>query len=77
MSNPTPLSRTVIVTPHLHKVHHSVVIAEQNANFSSLFSWWDRIAKTFRLAPDLSRVVFGVDTGSTNNSARPERGPHA
>lgn len=69
--------RTVIVTPHLHKVHHSVVIAEQNANFSSLFSWWDRIAKTFRLAPDLSRVVFGVDTGSTNNSARPERGPHA
>jgi len=38
-----------------------VLFAEQNTNFSSLFSWWDRIAKTFRLAPDLSRVVFGVD----------------
>ncbi len=53
--------RLVIVTPHLHKVHHSVVVAEQNANFSSLFSWWDRVARTFRLAPDLSAVVFGVD----------------
>ncbi|QJR34265.1 sterol desaturase family protein [Gemmatimonas groenlandica] len=62
--------RTVIVTPHLHKVHHSVVIAEQNANFSSLFSWWDRIAQTFRLAPDLSQVVFGVDHDSATE-------PHA
>ena len=53
--------RLVIVTPHLHKVHHSVVVVEQNANFSSLFSWWDRVARTFRLAPDLSAVVFGVD----------------
>jgi sterol desaturase/sphingolipid hydroxylase (fatty acid hydroxylase superfamily) len=61
--------RVVIVTPHLHKVHHSVVIAEQNANFSSLFSWWDRVARTFRLAPDLSRIVFGVDGESAAGSA--------
>jgi sterol desaturase/sphingolipid hydroxylase (fatty acid hydroxylase superfamily) len=51
----------VIVTPHLHKVHHSVVVAEQQSNFSSVFSWWDRMARTLRLAPDLSAVVFGVD----------------
>jgi sterol desaturase/sphingolipid hydroxylase (fatty acid hydroxylase superfamily) len=62
--------RTVIVTPHLHKVHHSVVVAEQNTNFSSLFSWWDRIAQTFRLAPDLSRVVFGVDNVPANDAAQ-------
>jgi sterol desaturase/sphingolipid hydroxylase (fatty acid hydroxylase superfamily) len=61
--------RIVIVTPHLHKVHHSVVVAEQNANFSSLFSWWDRMARTFRVVPDVSRVVFGVDTVSANESA--------
>ena len=53
--------RIVIVTPHLHKVHHSVVVAEQQSNFSSVFSWWDRMARTLRLAPDLSAVVFGVD----------------
>jgi sterol desaturase/sphingolipid hydroxylase (fatty acid hydroxylase superfamily) len=65
--------RTVIVTPHLHKVHHSVVIAEQNANVSSLFSWWDRIAQTFRLVPDLSQVVCGVDTASANVTQRRQR----
>lgn len=52
--------RLVIVTPHLHKVHHSVTVAEQNANFSSLFSWWDRIARTLRLSRDLSAIEFGV-----------------
>lgn len=57
--------RVVIVTPHLHKVHHSVVIAEQNANFGSLFSWWDRLARTFRLAPELSAIAFGVNDETT------------
>ncbi len=63
--------RVVIVTPHLHKVHHSVVSAEQNANFSSLFSWWDRLARTFRLVPDLSAIAFGVDDepATTTSSA--------
>ncbi|WP_310572061.1 sterol desaturase family protein [Gemmatimonas sp.] len=55
------LLRVVIVTPHLHKVHHSVVVAEQNTNFSSLFSWWDRLARTLRLSPDQTAIVFGVD----------------
>jgi sterol desaturase/sphingolipid hydroxylase (fatty acid hydroxylase superfamily) len=53
--------RLVIVTPHLHKVHHSIVIADQHANYSSLFSWWDRVARTWRLAPDPTRITFGVD----------------
>jgi sterol desaturase/sphingolipid hydroxylase (fatty acid hydroxylase superfamily) len=59
------LLRVVIVTPHLHKVHHSVLVADQQTNFSSLFSWWDRVARTLRLAPDLSAVVFGVDEPPT------------
>ena len=68
--------RTVIVTPHMHKVHHSVVVVEQNANYSSLFSWWDRIARSFRLAPDLSQVVFGVDEDALVPAlSRP--GPHS
>ncbi|MBL0889047.1 MAG: sterol desaturase family protein [Gemmatimonadaceae bacterium] len=53
--------RGFIVTPHLHKVHHSVVFAEQNANFSSVLTWWDRAARTLRLSPDLKKLVFGVD----------------
>jgi sterol desaturase/sphingolipid hydroxylase (fatty acid hydroxylase superfamily) len=58
--------RALIVTPHLHKVHHSVVVAEQNANFSSVLTWWDRAARTLRLSPDLSQVVFGVEDRGAN-----------
>lgn len=57
--------RIVIVTPHLHKVHHSVVVAEQNTNFSSLFSWWDRAARTQRFSSDQSAIVFGVDDSAS------------
>ncbi len=53
--------RCVIVTPYLHKVHHSVVRIEADSNFSSLFSWWDRLFRTFRLSRDPRRIVFGVD----------------
>jgi len=53
--------RTLLVTPHLHKVHHSVVRSEADSNFSSLFSWWDRIFRSYRLSRDLRRIQFGVD----------------
>jgi sterol desaturase/sphingolipid hydroxylase (fatty acid hydroxylase superfamily) len=53
--------RCLIVTPHLHKVHHSVVRADADSNFSSLFSWWDRLFRTFRLSREPRRIVFGVD----------------
>lgn len=52
--------RLVIVTPTLHKVHHSVVRAESDANYSSLFSWWDRVFRTLRLVREPRKIVFGV-----------------
>jgi sterol desaturase/sphingolipid hydroxylase (fatty acid hydroxylase superfamily) len=52
--------RTVIATPALHRVHHSRLMIEANSNYGSIFSWWDRLAKTFRLRRDGSRVAFGV-----------------
>ncbi len=61
---PEPLDRALrllIVTPSLHKVHHSVVRAECDSNYSSLFSWWDRVFRTFRIVRDPHRIVFGVD----------------
>ncbi len=60
---PEPVDRAlrwVIVTPHLHKVHHSVVCAEADPNFSSLFSWWDRLFHTLRLSDTPHHIVFGV-----------------
>jgi sterol desaturase/sphingolipid hydroxylase (fatty acid hydroxylase superfamily) len=41
-------------------VHHSVVRAESDSNYSSLFSWWDRVFRTLRLVREPRRIVFGV-----------------
>lgn len=55
------LLRVVIVTPFLHKVHHSVAVTERDSNYSSLFSWWDRLFRTLRRSRDPRKIVFGVD----------------
>ena len=43
--------RLLIVTPDMHRVHHSVVIRETNSNFGFNFPWWDRIFATYRAQP--------------------------
>ena len=40
--------RLIIVTPDMHRVHHSVVIRETNSNFGFNMPWWDRIFGTYR-----------------------------
>ena len=45
------LLRLLIVTPEMHRVHHSVVINETNSNFGFNFSWWDRLLGTYREQP--------------------------
>lgn len=52
--------RAVIVTPSMHKVHHSLEIAETNSNYTSLLSVWDRLFRTFRLREDDHTIRFGV-----------------
>lgn len=39
--------RLVIVTPFMHKVHHSRWQPETDSNYSSLFSFWDRLFARF------------------------------
>ena len=39
--------RRAIVTPDLHRIHHSEKIEEQSRNFGQTFSWWDRLFGTF------------------------------
>lgn len=53
--------RLLIVTPALHRVHHSRLRDETDSNYSSVFSFWDRIAKTFRLRWDGQPVNFGLN----------------
>ena len=43
--------RLLVVTPDMHRVHHSVVVAETNSNFGFNLPWWDRLFGTYRAAP--------------------------
>lgn len=53
--------RLLIVTPFMHKVHHSRWQPETDSNYSSLFSFWDRLFRTFRLRDDPRTLRFGLD----------------
>ncbi len=53
--------RSVIVTPWMHWVHHSRWQPETDSNFSSLFSWWDRIFRTLRSRDDPTTIDLGLD----------------
>ncbi len=50
----------LIVTPRMHGIHHSVIRAETDSNFSVIFSFWDRIHKTINLNKRQQQVVIGV-----------------
>jgi sterol desaturase/sphingolipid hydroxylase (fatty acid hydroxylase superfamily) len=44
----------------MHKVHHSNVKAETDSNYTSLFSVWDRLFKTFCMVDNPKRIVYGI-----------------
>jgi sterol desaturase/sphingolipid hydroxylase (fatty acid hydroxylase superfamily) len=43
--------RWFVVTPDMHRVHHSVTIRETNSNFGFNLPWWDRLCGTYRAQP--------------------------
>ncbi|MFU8781040.1 MAG: sterol desaturase family protein, partial [Kiritimatiellia bacterium] len=53
--------RTLIVTPAMHKVHHSILQSETDSNYTSLLSAWDRLFGSFRLRSDLAAIEIGLD----------------
>jgi sterol desaturase/sphingolipid hydroxylase (fatty acid hydroxylase superfamily) len=50
----------VIVTPRMHGIHHSKAFDEVNSNWSSVFSWWDRLHGTLRVDVPQSKIDIGV-----------------
>lgn len=49
-----------IVTPRMHGIHHSQVQRENNSNFGTLFTWWDRLHRTLGLNIPQSQIVVGI-----------------
>ncbi len=43
--------RWIVVTPDMHRVHHSVIPQETNRNFGFSLSWWDRVLGTYLRDP--------------------------
>ena len=43
--------RLVVVTPDMHRIHHSVAPVETNSNFGFNMPWWDRLFGTYRAQP--------------------------
>jgi sterol desaturase/sphingolipid hydroxylase (fatty acid hydroxylase superfamily) len=43
--------RLVVVTPDMHRVHHSILRNETDSNFGFNLPWWDRLFGTYRAVP--------------------------
>lgn len=43
--------RLLVVTPDMHRVHHSIHPTETNSNFGFNLPWWDRLLGTYRPQP--------------------------
>ncbi len=43
--------RLVVVTPDMHRVHHSVQIMENKSNYGFNLAWWDRLFGSYRAQP--------------------------
>lgn len=57
------LLRWVIVTPDMHRVHHSILPRETNSNFGFNAPWWDRLFGTYRDQPTAGRehMTIGIE----------------
>jgi sterol desaturase/sphingolipid hydroxylase (fatty acid hydroxylase superfamily) len=44
--------RLVLVTPDMHRVHHSILRRETDSNFGFNLPWWDRLFRTYRALPE-------------------------
>jgi sterol desaturase/sphingolipid hydroxylase (fatty acid hydroxylase superfamily) len=54
--------RWLVVTPEMHRVHHSILPHETNSNFGFNAPWWDRLFGTYRAQPEAGheRMTIGI-----------------
>ena len=56
-----------IVTQNFHRVHHSLDLKEGNSNFGIVFSWWDKLFRTYtyKTNEQLDKIKFGINFKET------------
>ena len=61
--------RSVIVTPDMHRVHHSIVEGETNSNYGFNFSIWDKLCGTYKAQPQAGHESMTIGLSEHQNSA--------
>ena len=64
--------RWFVVTPDMHRVHHSIYPNETNSNFGFNLPWWDRLFGTYRAQPKDGHdaMVIGINQFRTERDLR-------
>jgi len=67
--------RLLVVTPDMHRVHHSIDAPETNSNFGFNLPWWDRLFGTYRAQPAAGHegMTIGIDEFRTRADLRLDR----
>jgi sterol desaturase/sphingolipid hydroxylase (fatty acid hydroxylase superfamily) len=67
--------RWFLVTPDMHRVHHSVQYDESSSNFGFNLPWWDRLFGTYRAQPRAGHaaMTIGVDAFRSEEDLRFDR----
>jgi len=61
--------RRFLVTPDMHRVHHSVIVKETNSNFGFNLSVWDRLFGTYRADPEKGHLDMEIGLAEFRNDA--------
>lgn len=67
--------RLFVVTPDMHRVHHSVIVRETDSNFGFNLPWWDRLFGTYRAQPEKGHLgmTIGIEDFRTVQDLRLDR----
>jgi len=67
--------RWIVVTPDMHRVHHSMLVHETNSNFGFNLPWWDRLFGTYRSQPARGHdgMTIGIEQFRGRNDLRLDR----
>lgn len=62
--------RTIIPSPLMHRIHHSVIRAEHDSNYGSMLSFWDRLFGSFKLKEGIRDMELGLQNESSPEKQR-------
>lgn len=64
------LYRTLFASPAMHRIHHSPERLETDSNYGTIFSFWDRFARSFRLRDSRTEVKYGLSEFTGNETEK-------